>query len=143
MKLTGLQAASSPGFPPSVAGEIRARTEALAMELDKPGVIIEDWLPDPALAGDGQFADQLFSMLALAAEAPGPGSDEPGSGPLRDYLAAAGPARPVHGRLGPAPRSLRRVFHPGDADVRLTQSVNRTHWDSSRETVGRVRIRCW
>jgi hypothetical protein len=90
MKLTGLQTAYSPGFPPSVAGEIRAETEALAVELDKPGVIIEDWLPDPALAGDGQFADELFSMPALAAEAPGPRSDEPGSGPVRDYLAALG-----------------------------------------------------
>jgi Asp-tRNA(Asn)/Glu-tRNA(Gln) amidotransferase A subunit family amidase len=69
MKLTGLQAAYSPGFPPSVAGEIRAGTEALAVELDKPGVIIENWLPGPTLAGDRQFADELSSMLALAAEA--------------------------------------------------------------------------
>jgi hypothetical protein len=64
VKLTGLQAAYSPGFPQPVAGEIRAGTEAPAMELDKPGVIIEGWLPDPALAGDGQFVDELFSVLA-------------------------------------------------------------------------------
>jgi hypothetical protein len=58
------QAAYSPGFPPSVAGEIRAGTKALAVELDKPGVIIENWLPGPTLAGDGQFADELSSMLS-------------------------------------------------------------------------------
>jgi len=33
-------------------------------------VIVEDRLPDPALAGQGQLVDQLFSMLAVAAEVP-------------------------------------------------------------------------
>jgi len=30
-------------------------------------VIVEDRLPDPALAGQGQLVDELFSMLAVAA----------------------------------------------------------------------------
>jgi hypothetical protein len=43
------------------------------VELDKLGVIVEDRSPDPALAGYGQLTHELFSMLAFAAEAPGPG----------------------------------------------------------------------
>lgn len=88
VELDGLRVAYSPGYPPSLAGEIRAGTDALAGELDRLGVIVEDRLPDPALARQGQLVDELWLMLAPAAEAPGPGSDEPGSGPLWDYLAA-------------------------------------------------------
>lgn len=58
------------------------------MELDKLGVIVEDRLPDPALAGYGQLTLELFSMLAFAAEAPGPGSMSRALGALWDYLAA-------------------------------------------------------
>ena len=58
------------------------------MELDKLGVIVEDRLPDPAPAGYGQLTHELFSMLAFAAEAPGPGSMSRALGPLWDYLAA-------------------------------------------------------
>jgi amidase len=84
-QLAGLRVAYAPGFPPAVDGEIRAGTDAFA---DKLGMIIEDRLPDPALAGQGALADELFAMLAFAAENPAPGSDEPGSRPLWDYLAA-------------------------------------------------------
>jgi len=87
-ELAGLRVAYAPGFPPSVATEIRAGIDALAGELDKLGMIVEDRLPDPALAGQGPLVDELFAMLAFAAEAPAPGSDEPGSRPLWDYLAA-------------------------------------------------------
>ena len=87
-ELAGLRVAYAPGYPPSVAGEIRAGTDALAAELGKLGMIVEDRLPDPALAGQGRLVDELFAMLAFAAEAPAPGSDEPGSRPLWDYLAA-------------------------------------------------------
>ena len=88
VELAGLRVAYAPGYPPSVAAEIRAGTDALAAVLDKLGVIVEDRLPDPALAGQGRLVDELFAMLAFAAEAPAPGSDEPGSRPLWDYLAA-------------------------------------------------------
>ena len=87
-ELAGLRVAYAPGYPPSVAGEIRAGIDALAGELDKLGAIVEDRLPDPALAGQGRLVDELFAMLAFAAEAPAPGSDGPGSVPLWDYLAA-------------------------------------------------------
>jgi amidase len=87
-ELAGLRVAYAPGYPLSVAGEIRAGMDALAAELGKLGMIVEDRLPGPALAGQGRLVDELFAMLAFAAEAPAPGSDEPGSRPLRDYLAA-------------------------------------------------------
>ena len=51
--LAGLRVAYAPGYPPSVDAEIRAGTDALAAELDKLGMIVEDRLPDPALAGQG------------------------------------------------------------------------------------------
>ena len=86
-ELAGLRVAYAPGFPPTVDAEIRAGTDALAAELGRLGVIVEDRLPDPALAGHGQLVGELFAMLAFAAEAQ-PGSDEPGSRPLWDYLAA-------------------------------------------------------
>ena len=86
-ELAGLRVAYAPGYPPSVAGEIRARIDALAGELDKVGVIVEDRLPDPALAGQGRLVDELFDLI-VAAEDPAPGSDEPGSRPLWDYLTA-------------------------------------------------------
>ena len=86
--LAGLRVAYSPDFPPAVAGEIRAGTDALAAELDKLGAIVEDRLPDPALAGQGQLVEDLWSMLAPAAPAAEPGSSTLGSGPLWDYLAA-------------------------------------------------------
>jgi amidase len=87
-QLAGLRVAYAPGFPPAVDGEIRAGTDAFADKLGKLGMIIEDRLPDPALAGQGALVDELFAMLAFAAENPAPGSDEPGSRPLWDYLAA-------------------------------------------------------
>jgi amidase len=86
-ELAGLRVAYTPGYPPSVAGEIRAGTDALAAGLGKLGAIVEDRLPGPELAGQGQLLDELFAMLAFAG-APAPGSDEPGSRPLWDYLAA-------------------------------------------------------
>ena len=85
--LGGLRVAYAPGFPPSVDAQIRAGTDALAGQLGKLGVIVEDRLPDPALAGHGQLIDELFAMLAFAAETQA-GSDEPGSRPLWDYLTA-------------------------------------------------------
>jgi amidase len=85
-ELAGLRMACAPGYPPAVAAEIRAGTNALADELDKLGMIVEDRLPDPAMAGHGRLVDELFAMLAFA-RPPAPGS-EPGSRPLWDYLAA-------------------------------------------------------
>jgi hypothetical protein len=41
------------------------------VELDKLGVIVEDRLPDPALARYGQLTHELFSMLAFAADRSG------------------------------------------------------------------------
>lgn len=87
-ELAGLRVAYAPGFPPSMPREIRTGTDALARELGKLGMIVEDRLPGPALAGQGPLVDELFAMLAFAAENPEPGSDEPGSRPLWDYLAA-------------------------------------------------------
>jgi len=86
-ELAGLRVAYVPGFPPAVDAQIRAGTGAFAAELDKLGMIIEDRLPDPALAGHGRLVDELFAMLAFAGP-PALGSDEPGSRPLWDYLTA-------------------------------------------------------
>ncbi len=88
VELAGLRVAYAPGFPPSVAAEIRAGTDALAAVLDEERVIVEDRLPDPDLARQGRLVDELSAMLAFAVEAPAPGPDEPGSRPLWDYLAA-------------------------------------------------------
>jgi hypothetical protein len=40
------------------------------VELQELGVIVEDRLPDPALAECGQLIDELWPMLASAAESP-------------------------------------------------------------------------
>ena len=53
--LDGLRVAYSPGYPPSVDPEIRAGADRVAAELDKLGAVVEDRLPDPALAGYGQL----------------------------------------------------------------------------------------
>jgi amidase len=86
--LAGLRIVYSPGYPPAVAGGIRAGTDHLAGELASRGAIVEDRLPDPALAGQGRLVEELWSMLAPAAQAAERGSGKPGSGPLWDYLAA-------------------------------------------------------
>jgi amidase len=52
------------------------------------GVIVEDRLPDPTLAEYGQVVEDLWPMLVSAAEPPSPGSDEPSSAPLWNYLGA-------------------------------------------------------
>jgi amidase len=88
VQLTGLRLAYSPNYPSFVAGEIRARTDALATELQQQGVIVEDRLPDPALADHGHLVDELWPMLASAAKSPSPESNEPGSGAQWAYLAA-------------------------------------------------------
>ena len=88
MELTGLRVGYSPGYPSFVAGEIRAGTDALAVELQERGVIVEDRLPDPTLAEYGQVVEELWPMLVSAAEPPSPRSDEPSSAPLWNYLAA-------------------------------------------------------
>jgi amidase len=87
VELAGLRVAYAPGFPPLVDGEIRAGIDALAGELDKLGMIVEDRLPDPDMAGQGPLVNELVAMLSFA-EPPAAGSDEPGSRPLWDYLAA-------------------------------------------------------
>ena len=51
-------------------GEIRAGTDALVAELQDLGVIVEDRLPDPALAEYGQVVEELWPMLVSAAERP-------------------------------------------------------------------------
>jgi hypothetical protein len=71
-----------------VAGGIQAGPRRWPWELDKLGVIVEDRLPDPAMAGYGQLTYELFFMLAFAAEAPGPGSMSRALGLLWDFLAA-------------------------------------------------------
>jgi amidase len=88
VELTGLRLGYSPAYPPFVDGEIRAGTDALAAELQQRGVIVEDRLPDPGLAEYGQVVEELWPMVVSAAERPTQGSDEPGSGPLWNYLAA-------------------------------------------------------
>jgi amidase len=88
VELAGLRVGYSPDYPSFVAGEIRAGTDALAAELQELGVIVEDRLPDPALAEYGQVVEELWPMLVSASEAPAAGADEPGSGRLWNYLAA-------------------------------------------------------
>ena len=61
--LNGLRVAYSPGYPPLVAAEIRAGADRLATELDGLGAVVEDRLPDPALAGYGQLVEDLLSVL--------------------------------------------------------------------------------
>jgi amidase len=113
-ELGGLRVAYAPGYPPAVAGEIRAGTDALAGELDKLGMIVEDRLPDPALARQGQLVDELFSMLAFAAEAPEPGSDEPGCVRCGDPTAPTRRIRPWRG-WDRFPRRGASASPPGDA----------------------------
>ena len=108
-----------PGYPPSADAEIRAGTDALAGELDTLGAIVEDGLPDPELAGQGQLMDELFAMLAFA-EAPAPGSDEAGLRPLWDDLAALD-RRDEFMAGWDRFFALRRAPGLGDADVRLAR----------------------
>jgi amidase len=61
--LNGLRVAYSPGYPPLVAAEIRAGADRLAAELDELGAVVEDRLPDPALAGYGQLVEDFLSVL--------------------------------------------------------------------------------
>ena len=61
--LNGLRVAYSPGYPPLVAAEIRAGADRLAAELDKLGAVVEDRLPDPALAGYGQLVEDFLAVL--------------------------------------------------------------------------------
>jgi len=84
--LDGLRVAYSPGYPPSVDPEIRAGADRVAAELDKLGAVVEDRLPDPALAGYGQLVEDLLAVLSFADEVSAP--EPAGSGSLRDYLAA-------------------------------------------------------
>jgi len=85
-ELNGLRVAYPPEYPAAVAGEVRASLDALAGRLDKLGAIVEDRLPASALARQGQLVEELFMMLAFAAESPAPETGEPGSRPLWDYL---------------------------------------------------------
>lgn len=55
-------------------------------------MIVEDRVPDPALAGQGPLVDELFAMLAFAEPPPAAGSDEPGSRPLWGLPGRTGPA---------------------------------------------------
>jgi amidase len=71
--LNGLRVAYSPGYPPLVAAEIRAGADRLAAELDTLGAVLEDRLPDPALAGSGQLVEDLLAVLD--------------SGSVQEYLA--------------------------------------------------------
>jgi amidase len=84
VKLEGLRVAYAPGYPPAVAAEVRAALDRLAGELGRLGAVVEDRLPAPALARQGQLVEELFPLLAFAAESPA----EPGSRPLWDYLTA-------------------------------------------------------
>lgn len=61
--LNGLRVAYSPGYPPLVAAEIRAGADRLAAELAEQGSVVEDALPDPALAGSGQLVEDLLAVL--------------------------------------------------------------------------------
>jgi hypothetical protein len=47
--------------------EIRAATDALAADLEEQEVIVENRLPDLALAEHGRFVDELWPMLVSAA----------------------------------------------------------------------------
>lgn len=71
--LKGLRVAYSPGYPLLVAAEIRAGADHLVAELEKLGAVVEDRLPDPALATCGQLVEDLLSVLA--------------SGSAQEYLA--------------------------------------------------------
>jgi amidase len=84
-ELDGLRVAYSPGYPPLVDAEIRAGADRLAAELDKLGAVVEDRLPDPALAGWGQVVEDLIALLSVADDASAP--EPAGSGSLRGYLA--------------------------------------------------------
>ena len=88
VELTGLRVGYSPEYPSFVDGEIRAGTDALVAELQELGVIVEDRLPDPALAEYGQVVEELWPMLVSTAESLPAGPGKPGSGPLWNYLAA-------------------------------------------------------
>lgn len=86
VSLEGLRVAYSPDYPSPVDPEIRAGTDRLAAELGKLGAVVEDRVPDPALAGYGQVVEDLLALLSFADEASEP--EPAGSGSLRDYLAA-------------------------------------------------------
>ena len=72
-ELNKMRVAYSPGYPPLVAAEIRGGADRLVAELEKMGVVVEDRLPDPALAEYGKLVEDLLAVL--------------GSGPAREYLA--------------------------------------------------------
>jgi amidase len=97
-ELAGLRVAYSPGFPPAVDKEIRAGTSAFAAELGKLGMIVEDRLPDPALARQGPLVDELFAMIAFADQDPAPGPGAAGPQLLRSLLPPES-----HGRSSGAP----------------------------------------
>jgi amidase len=71
--LNGLRVAYSPGFPSLVDAEIRAGADRLAAELDELGAVVEDRLPDPALASYGQLVEEFLAVLD--------------SGSVQEYLA--------------------------------------------------------
>jgi amidase len=71
--LNGLRVAYSPGFPALVDAEIRAGADRLAGELDELGAVVEDRLPDPALASYGQLVEEFLAVLE--------------SGSVQEYLA--------------------------------------------------------
>jgi amidase len=71
--LNGLRVAYSPGFPSLVDAEIRAGADRLAAELDELGAVVEDRLPDPALARYGQLVEEFLAVLD--------------SGSVQEYLA--------------------------------------------------------
>jgi amidase len=69
-ELKGLRVAYAPGYPPAVAPEIRAGLDGLADELGRLGAVVDDRRPGRGLARHGQLVDELFAMLAFAADAP-------------------------------------------------------------------------
>ena len=71
--LNGLRVAYSPAFPPLVDAEIRAGADGLAAELGELGAVVEDRLPDPALARYGQLVEEFLAVLD--------------SGSVQEYLA--------------------------------------------------------
>lgn len=72
-ELNGLRVGYSPGYPPLVDAEIRAGADRLAADLNDQGAVVEDALPDPALAAGGQLVEDLLAVLA--------------GGSVHDYLA--------------------------------------------------------
>lgn len=82
-------------------------------------MIVEDRVPDPALAGQGPLVDELFAMLAFAEPPPAAGSDEPGSRPLWDYLVALDRRDEFMTGWDRFFASCDVLLAPGDADVRL------------------------